>query len=45
MKDLIFLFWLMDVMNLPFMEMFDTAYALNEEFWFLAFIILALTHG
>lgn len=32
MLDLISLFWLADIMNLPFMAMFDTVYELNEVF-------------
>ena len=39
MHTLINMFWLADVMNLPFMEMFDTAYPLNGLFWFLTFLI------
>lgn len=31
----VMVFWLMDVMNMPFMEMFDTTYPLNGLFWFL----------
>lgn len=27
-------FWLMDILNMPFMEMFDTTYPLNGVFWF-----------
>ena len=40
MSDVILVFWLLDIMNLPFMEMFDTTYPLNDEFWFWAIIIL-----
>lgn len=40
MTEAILIFWLMDVMNLPFMEMFDTTYPLNEEFWLYAILIL-----
>ena len=28
-------FWILDICNTPFMEMFDTTYPLNELFWFL----------
>ena len=28
-------FWILDICNMPFMEMFDTTYPLNELFWFL----------
>ena len=43
MTELIALFWIADVMNLPFMEMFDTTYALNGMFWaFGWFMIIAI---
>ena len=46
MVELIGLFWIADIMNLPFMEMFDTVYALNGLFWFLGWIwILILFLG
>ena len=35
MRELIVIFWIMDVINLPFMEIFDTTYPLNGVFWFL----------
>ena len=28
-------FWILDICNMPFMEMFDTTYPLNELFWSL----------
>lgn len=31
----ILIFWIMDICNMPFMEMFDTTYPLNTLFWFL----------
>lgn len=34
-KAAITLFWIFDVCNIPFMEMFDTIYPLNGLFWFL----------
>ena len=39
-KIVIVAFWLMDILNMPFMEMFDTTYPLNGWFWFLFFMIL-----
>lgn len=39
---LIDMFWLCDVMNMPFMEAFDNEYPLNGMFWFLASIIRVL---
>lgn len=35
----ILVFWLMDIMNMPFMEVFDTTYPLNGLFWFLMPIV------
>lgn len=35
MRFLFAVFWIMDIMNLPFMEMFDTTYPLNGWFYFL----------
>lgn len=37
------LFWILDICNMPFMQMFDTTYPLNGWFWFLAFIFIDLT--
>ena len=33
------LFWIMDVLNMPFMEMFDTTYPLNTFFWIMFFTL------
>lgn len=33
-------FWIMDILNMPFMEKFDTTYPLNTWFWILMFICL-----
>ena len=41
MSNLITIFWLLDVMNFQFMEMFDTTYPLNSLFWFFALILTA----
>lgn len=40
MTNLILLFWVADVMNLPFMEMFDTTYPLNGWFWLFGILII-----
>lgn len=37
-KTAITIFWILDVCNMPFMEMFDTTYPLNELFWFLMWL-------
>ena len=34
------IFWIMDVLDLPFMEMFDTTYPINGLFWFAVIAIL-----
>ena len=39
-KCLFNIFWLMDIMNMPFMEQFDTKYPLNGLFWILAIIFV-----
>lgn len=39
-KLLIEIFWVMDTLDLPFMEIFDTTYPLNGWFWFFTIIIL-----
>ncbi len=38
MDNVIIMFWVADILNLPFMEMFDTTYPLNGLFWFLVFL-------
>jgi len=37
-KLFILLFWICDILNMPFMEMFDTTYPLNTWFWILVFV-------
>lgn len=37
-KTAVIIFWIMDILNMPFMEMFDTTYPLNTLFWILVFI-------
>lgn len=41
-KIMVELFWIMDVLDMPFMEMFDTTYPLNGLFWFFAMIMLGV---
>lgn len=38
------IFWLFDILNLPFMEMFDTTYPINGWAWFLIFLIIPSTN-
>lgn len=39
-KTIVDIFWIMDVLDLPFMEMFDTTYPINGLFWFAVIAIL-----
>jgi hypothetical protein len=36
----IIIFWILDICNLPFMEIFDTTYPINTWVWFLIHIFL-----
>lgn len=40
MRVALAVFWIMDILNLPFMEIFDTTYPLNGWFWLLVWIIV-----
>ena len=44
MNTLITLFWLADVMNLPFMEIFDTTIPINGWYWFFAWLLIPTAH-
>lgn len=39
-RTAISIFWIMDILNMPFMECFDTTYPLNTMFWILIFIFV-----
>lgn len=44
--SLLTIFWILDILNFPFMEMFDTTYPINGGFWFLIWMFLpAITSG
>ena len=34
------IFWIFDVLDMPFMEMFDTTYPINGVAWFLIWLAL-----
>ena len=38
-KTAVTLFWIMDILNMPYMEMFDTTYPLNTLFWIFVFVL------
>ena len=40
LKFLILIFWILDITNMPFMEMFDTTYPMNALFWWLIWIFV-----
>lgn len=37
---LLLIFWVLDITNMPFMEMFDTTYPMNTLFWMLIWIFV-----
>lgn len=39
-KIAIIIFWILDILNMPFMVMFDTTYPLNGLFWLLVWILI-----
>lgn len=39
-KLLILTFWILDITDMPFMEMFDTTYPMNALFWWLIWIFV-----
>ena len=39
-KTMVDIFWIMDVLDLPFMDMFDTTYPINGLFWFEVIVVL-----
>lgn len=39
-KLLILIFWILDITDMPFMEMFDTTYPMNTLFWWLIWIFV-----
>lgn len=38
LKTFCTLFWICDILNMPFMEVFDTTYPFNTLFWILVVI-------
>lgn len=40
LKFLILIFWILDITNMPFMEMFNTTYPMNGLFWWLVWIFV-----
>lgn len=40
MKFLILIFWILDITDMPFMEIFDTTYPMNGIFWWLIWIFV-----
>ena len=36
-------FWVLDICNIPFMEMFDTTYPINSLVWLLIWMVLPST--
>ena len=40
LKFLILIFWVLDITDMPFMEIFDTTYPMNGLFWWLIWIFV-----
>ena len=40
LKFLILIFWILDITNMPFMQIFDTTYPMNTGFWWLIWIFI-----
>lgn len=40
LKFLIMIFWILDITDIPFMDMFDTTYPMNTLFWWLIWIFV-----
>ena len=38
--SLVSIFWVLDILNLPFMQMFDTTYPINVWAWFLIWMLM-----
>ena len=38
--SLLSIFWIFDILNLPFMKIFDTTYPINTLAWILIWLIL-----
>lgn len=41
--SVITIFWILDILNLPFMAMFDTTYQINGWAWFLIWLLIPST--
>ena len=39
-RTMIHIFWLLDICNMPFMEIFDTLYPINGLMWLLIFLTI-----
>ena len=42
MDNLIIAFWLLDVLDFSFMQMFDTTYPINGTAWFFIFLVMLI---
>lgn len=39
-RSIIAIFWIFDILNLPFMKMFDTTYPINTMAWLLIWLLV-----
>lgn len=38
--SIVSIFWVLDILNMPFMQMFDTTYPINGWAWFLIWMLM-----
>lgn len=41
--SVLIIFWIFDIINMPFMQMFDTTYPINGWAWFLIWMFIPST--
>lgn len=39
-RAILVIFWIFDILNLPFMDIFDTVYPINGLAWFLIWLLV-----
>lgn len=44
-KSILVIIWILDVINMPFMNFLDTTYPINGLAWFLIFLLLPSSDG
>lgn len=42
-NSILTIFWILDILDMPFMQMFDTTYPINGWAWFLIWLFIPST--